>query len=170
MVSLGCVCVCALVVLCTTCFTVVFGCGLLTMHLGNFHFCALMFFCCLDLCVSQNVGLDYCTCEDVSVCSLPVLMLISLCVLVWFGAATVISGLLRHSSSPVPDQFSSCCQLSVWQIAWRGTAQLSSTQLGSAQMAKATSHNNNFDSAELFYPFVLRSYSFLQLLGYSIEV
>lgn len=106
--------------------------------------------CCF--CVHQKVGPRLIIeCVRASLCVVsPFSCSLSLYVLVWCGAATVISGLLRRSSGPAPDQFSCGCQVSVWQIAWRGTAELSSTQLGPTQMVKALCHNNNFDFAGFF--------------------
>lgn len=64
---------------------------------GVLRCCVLLFWC-----VHQDVSLDYWMCAGVSVCSLFVLVLI-IFVPMWCVAATVISGLLRRSSSPAPD-------------------------------------------------------------------
>lgn len=53
MVSLGIVCVCGcaggcvcvLLALCTSCFIVVFMCGLFTVYVGNLHSNVMRFFC-----------------------------------------------------------------------------------------------------------------------------
>lgn len=124
---------------CTSCFIVVFVC----VGCCRWGICALMSHC---VCVYQKVRVRLVLIiECVSVCRFSCSL--SLYVLVWYVAATVISGLLRHSSSSAPDQFSCVCQ-----IAWHGTAQLSSTQLGPTQMKKTLCHSN--------FDFVLASFSF----------
>lgn len=74
---------------CTTCFIVVFVCGLFTVQVGNLCSHVLLF-----LCLYQRVRLTMIIeCVRVCLCAVsPFSSSLSLYVLVWCGAATVISG------------------------------------------------------------------------------